>query len=35
MKVQAENLERGYLTEWAEKLGLIDDLNLAFFEAGI
>ena len=35
MKVQAEILERGYLTEWAEKLGLVDDLNLAFIEAGI
>lgn len=35
MKVQAEGLERDYLTEWAEKLGLIDDLNLAFVEAGI
>jgi hypothetical protein len=35
MKVQAENLERGYLTEWAEQLGLVDDLNLAFIEAGI
>ena len=35
LKVQAENLERGYLTEWAEQLGLVDDLNLAFIEAGI
>lgn len=35
MKVQAEGLERDYLTEWAKKLGLIDDLNLAFVEAGI
>ena len=35
MKVQAEILERGYLTEWAEQLGLVDDLNLAFIEAGI
>ncbi|MFB2983641.1 hypothetical protein [Microseira sp. BLCC-F43] len=35
LKVQAEHLERGYLTEWAEQLGLVDDLNLAFIEAGI
>ena len=35
MKVQSEILERGYLTEWVEKLGLIDDVNLAFIEAGI
>jgi hypothetical protein len=35
MKVQADGLERDYLTDWAEKLGLIDDLNLAFVEAGI
>jgi hypothetical protein len=35
LKVQADGLERGYLTQWAEKLGLIDDLNLAFVEAGI
>lgn len=35
LKVQAENLERGYLTEWAGNLGLVNDLNLAFIEAGI
>ncbi|MEG3966931.1 hypothetical protein QUA00_04650 [Microcoleus sp. T2B6] len=35
LKVQSENLDRGYLTEWAQQLGLIDDLNLAFTESGI
>ncbi|NJK65259.1 MAG: nucleotidyltransferase family protein [Microcoleus sp. CSU_2_2] len=35
MKVQSDHLDRDYLTEWAEELGLIDDLNLAFVEAGI
>ena len=35
LKVQSENLDRRYLTEWAEKLGLIDDLNLACTESGI
>jgi hypothetical protein len=35
MKVQAENLDRGYLTEWAQRLRLIDDLNRAFTESGI
>jgi hypothetical protein len=35
LKVQSENLERGYLTEWAQQLGLIDDLNLGFTESGI
>jgi hypothetical protein len=35
LKVQAEHLEQSYLTEWAENLGLTDDLNLAFTEAGI
>jgi len=35
IKVQVESLARGYLTEWAEKLELIDDLNLAFTQAGI
>ncbi|MEG5140457.1 MULTISPECIES: hypothetical protein [unclassified Microcoleus] len=35
LKVQAEHLERGYLTNWAQQLGLIDDLNLAFTESGI
>ncbi|MEG3923181.1 hypothetical protein QUA07_29365 [Microcoleus sp. T3_A4] len=35
LKVQSENLDRGYLTEWAQQLGLTDDLNLAFSESGI
>jgi hypothetical protein len=35
LKVQAEHLDRGYLTDWAQRLGLIDDLNQAFTESGI
>ena len=35
LKVQAEILERSYLTEWGQQLGLMDDLNLACNEAGI
>lgn len=35
LKVQAENLDYGYLTEWAERLEVIDDLNQALTEAGI
>lgn len=35
LKVQAENLELGYLTQWASRLGLADDLNQALTEAGL
>jgi hypothetical protein len=35
LKLQAANLDYGYLTEWAENLGLVDFINQAFTEAGI
>ncbi|MGL5065238.1 MAG: hypothetical protein ACRC62_35155 [Microcoleus sp.] len=35
LKVQAESLDGGYLTEWAERLGIIDALMQAMTEAGI
>lgn len=35
LKVQSENLDYSYLTEWAERLGLADTLNQALTEAGI
>lgn len=35
MKVQATHLDFGYLTEWAERLGIADTLSQAFVEAGI
>jgi hypothetical protein len=35
VKLQAENLDYGYLTEWAERLELVDALIMAFTEAGV
>ncbi len=35
LKVQAENLDYGYMREWAEQLGLIDALNQAVTESGV
>lgn len=35
LKLQAGNLDYGYLTEWAERLELLDALERAFTEAGI
>ncbi|MFB2772674.1 hypothetical protein ACE1AT_25860 [Pelatocladus sp. BLCC-F211] len=35
LKLQAENLDYGYLTEWAERLGLVDALIMALTEAGV
>jgi hypothetical protein len=35
LKVQAESLDCGYLTEWAERLGIIDALTQAITEAGM
>lgn len=35
IKLQAENLDYDYLTEWAEQLKLVDALIMAFTEAGI
>jgi hypothetical protein len=35
LKLQADFLDYGYLTEWAENLGLVDLISQAFTEAGI
>jgi hypothetical protein len=35
LKLQSANLDYGYLTEWAENLGLVDFISQAFTEAGI
>lgn len=35
LKVQAANLDYGYLAEWAEQLGIADTLSQALVEAGI
>ena len=35
LKLQAENLDYKYLTQWADNLGLLDFLSQAFSEAGI
>lgn len=35
LKLQAENLDYEYLTQWADNLGLFDFLGQAFSEAGI
>ena len=35
LKLQAENLDYEYLTQWADNLGLLDFLSQAFSEAGI
>jgi len=35
LKVQTENLDYSYLTEWAKQLSIGDDLNQAMTEAGI
>ncbi len=35
LKVQAENLDYGYMREWAEQLGLVDALNQAVTESGV
>lgn len=35
LKVQAENLDYGYLAEWADCLGIVDALSQAMTEAGI
>jgi hypothetical protein len=35
LKVQADNLDFDYLTQWAEQLGIADALNQALTDAGI
>lgn len=35
LKLQGDNLDYGYLTQWAERLGLVDILSQALTEAGI
>lgn len=35
LKVQAENLDFGYMRDWAEQLGLVDALNQAVTESGV
>jgi len=35
LKVKGETLDFQYLAEWSDRLGLLDDLNRAFVEAGI
>jgi hypothetical protein len=35
LKVQAENLDYGYMRELAEQLGLVDALNQAVTESGV
>lgn len=35
IKLQAENLDYGYLVQWAESLDLVDALTRAFAEAGV
>ncbi len=35
LKLQGDNLDYGYLTQWAERLGLVDALSQALTEAGI
>lgn len=34
LKLQGESLDRGYMREWGEKLGLVRELNRGFAEAG-
>lgn len=35
LKTQGNKLDFGYLWEWGEKVGVLDDLNLAFVEAEV
>jgi len=35
IKLQADNLDYGYLTEWAENLDLVADLSEVLTQAGI
>jgi hypothetical protein len=35
LKLQGANLDRDYLAEWAQRLGVVDDLTQALTEAGI
>jgi hypothetical protein len=35
IKLQAETLDYGYLTEWAENLDLVADLSEVLTQAGI
>ncbi|MBD2462577.1 hypothetical protein H6G89_16145 [Oscillatoria sp. FACHB-1407] len=35
LKVQVENLDYGYMADWANQLGILDDLQQALTEAGL